>query len=60
MNPFGSQVDPEDVYIYLVSSTGKLTNVTDSFWYDEDEDAFLTRTRTLGTWVISDGKVSTK
>lgn len=61
VNPFSLyDVDPEDVYIYWVSSTGKLTNVTDSFWYDEDEDAFLTKTRTLGTWVISDGKVSTK
>lgn len=57
-NPFDEDdVDPKKVYIYSVSANGKIVNVTSSFSYDEDEDAFVTKTRTLGTWIISDKKI---
>lgn len=59
-NPFDDSVDPSDVYIYSVSSKGVLTDVSKNFTYNADDDEFTIRTRTLGTWVISDGKVSTK
>ncbi|MEM1484703.1 hypothetical protein V6615_07440 [Oscillospiraceae bacterium PP1C4] len=60
-NPFDEDaVDTDDVYIYTVDSKGVLTNVTSSFTYDEDEDAFVTKTRTLGTWIISDTKIKLK
>lgn len=60
INPFDpDEIDPEEIYIYQVNSKGGLSNVTGSFWYDADEDAFCTRTRTLGTWVLSDTRVKT-
>ncbi len=60
-NPFDEDdVNPKKVYIYSVSAKGVLSNVTSSFTYDEDEDAFMTRTRTLGTWIISDTKIRLK
>ncbi|RGX54354.1 hypothetical protein DWV16_14360 [Anaerotruncus sp. AF02-27] len=59
-NPF----DPDDydvdrVYIYSVGANNKLTNVTSKFTYNEDDDTFETKTRTLGTWIISDVKIKT-
>lgn len=57
-NPFDEDsVDPFDVYIYTVDSNGVLKNVTSSFSYDEDEDTFSFKTRTLGTYIISDTKI---
>ncbi|WP_368234252.1 hypothetical protein [Anaerotruncus rubiinfantis] len=53
-------VNPRDCFIYLVDKDGYLEDVTDRFTYvHEDEtdagiDGWQTRTRTLGTYVISD------
>lgn len=54
-NPFyeDSDIQPEDCYIYHVNSSGKITDVSGQFSYDSNEDAFVTRTRTLSTWIIS-------
>ncbi|MCI8650454.1 MAG: hypothetical protein HFG20_10100 [Anaerotruncus sp.] len=60
INPFDpDEIEPESIYIYQVNAKGGLSNVTSSFWYDADEDAFCTRTRTLGTWVLSNERVKT-
>lgn len=58
-NPYyeNSDIQPEDCYIYNVSSSGKITDVSSQFSYDSNEDAFVTRTRTLSTWIISPVKV---
>lgn len=56
-NPFDETVKTSRVYIYSVSSKGVLTDVTSTFTYNSDDDTFDTRTRTLGTYVISDVKV---
>lgn len=56
-NPFGEDVDPDDVYIYTADSKNRLKNVTSQFTYNEDDDTFETRTRSLGTYIISDRKV---
>ena len=53
-------MNPRDCFIYLVDKDGYLEDVTDRFTYvHEDEtdagiDGWQTRTRTLGTYVISD------
>ncbi len=54
-NPFyeDDDIQPGDCYIYNVSSSGKITDVSNQFSYDSSEDAFVTRTRTLSTWIIS-------
>lgn len=49
--------DPEMCYIYEIDADGYLTDVTDLFTYSEDEqeiDGWSIRTRTLGTYVLSD------
>ena len=56
-NPFGEDVDPEDVCIYSVNSKGGIVNATKYFGYNEDDDTFETKTRTLGTYIISDVNV---
>lgn len=57
-NPFDTEeVNPKKVYIYRVSTSGVLSNVTSSFTYDADEDAYTTKTRTIGTYVLSDTKI---
>lgn len=56
-NPFDEDVDPEDVYIYSLNSKGVLVNATSSFTYNDDDDTFETKTRTLTTYIISDVKV---
>lgn len=62
MNPYADDdsINPKRVYIYSVNSRGVLQDVTKNFAYDEDEDAYYTRTRSLTTFIISDKKVSTK
>lgn len=47
---------PEDCYIYRLNSDGTLEDVTSSFTYDEDGDidGWYTRTRELGTFIVSD------
>lgn len=60
-NPFSSDdVDPSDVYIYAVSSKGVLSDATKNFTYNDDDDTFECLTRSLGTWIISDQKISLK
>jgi len=56
-NPFDEDVDPEDVYIYALNSKGALVNATTSFTYNEDDDTFEIKTRTLTTYIISDVRV---
>lgn len=56
-NPFDEDVDPEDVYIYTVNSKGGVVNATQRFSYNEDDDTFELKTRTLGTYIISDVKI---
>ncbi len=49
--------DPLGCYIYQVDEDGRLTDVTDQFTYSEDEEeipGWTTRTRTLGSYVLSD------
>ena len=49
--------DPENVYIYEVDADGYLVDVTSNFSYSEDEEeiaGWSTKTRTLGTYVVSD------
>ena len=57
VNPF-EDVSPSRVYIYTVSSNGTLTNVTSQFTYNSDNDSFDTKTRNIGTYVLSVGKAS--
>ena len=47
---------PEYCYIYRLNSDGTLEDVTSSFTYDEDGDidGWYTRTRELGTFIVSD------
>ncbi len=45
----------EDDYLYEINS-GSLKNRTS--WYDEDEEAFVIETDTLGSYVVSDEKLS--
>ena len=47
---------PEDCYIYRLNSDGTLEDVTSSFTYNEDGDidGWSTRTRELGTFIVSD------
>lgn len=47
---------PKDCYIYRLNSDGTLEDVTSSFTYDEDGDidGWYTRTRELGTFIVSD------
>ena len=47
---------PEDCFIYRLNSDGTLEDVTNNFTYDEDGDidGWYTRTRELGTFVVSD------
>ncbi len=49
--------DPEDIFIYSIDADGFLTDVTDQFTYSEDAtdiEGWSIKTRTLGTYVISD------
>lgn len=52
--------NPEDVYIYRIDEDGSLTDVTDTFVYNEDNDnttgiaGWTQKTRTLGTYVVAD------
>ena len=47
---------PKDCYIYRLNSDGTLEDVTSSFTYNEDGDidGWSTRTRELGTFIVSD------
>lgn len=56
-NPFDEEVDPKNVCIYTVNSKGGLVNATKKFVYNEDDDTFDTRTRVLGTYILSDVKI---
>lgn len=58
-NPFYEDLNPARAYVYTVDSRGVLKDVTRSFYYDKNEDAFYTYTRSLGTYIISDRKVRT-
>lgn len=57
-NPYDED-DVDSVYIYSVNSSGKLINITSQFSYNSDDETFETKTRTLGTYIISDVKVNT-
>ena len=49
--------DPRDVYIYRLDKDGYLEDVTAMFTYSEDDreiEGWTTRTRTLGTYIVSD------
>lgn len=46
----------DDTYLYEIDS-GKLKNRTS--WYDEDEEAYIIETDVLGSYVVSDEKLST-
>jgi len=46
----------DDAYLYEIDS-GKLKNRTS--WYDDDEEAFIIETDVLGSYVVSDEKLST-
>lgn len=59
-NPFDEDQDPNRVYIYTVNSNGVLQDVTSKFTYDDEEDVYYTRTRSLGTYIISDKRVNIK
>lgn len=52
--------DPIDCYIYKLEDDGTLVDVTDDFTYS-DEDAAIpgwsTKTRTLGTFILSDSEL---
>ena len=52
--------DPADCYIYKLEDDGTLVDVTDDFTYS-DEDAAIagwsTKTRTLGTFILSDSEL---
>lgn len=58
-NPFDEDFNPKRAYIYSVDSRGILRDVSKNFTYDSDEDVYVTRTRSLGIYIISDRKVST-
>ncbi|WMJ84383.1 hypothetical protein ACS3UN_07470 [Oscillospiraceae bacterium LTW-04] len=47
----------DDGYVYEVSKSGKLTRIDPE--YDEYEEAYKIRTRTLGRYVISDTRLKT-
>ncbi|MGI5967957.1 MAG: hypothetical protein ACOX65_13630 [Anaerotruncus rubiinfantis] len=50
-------IDPDDIYVYEVVD-GELYDITDKVEYttnDDDDYAFLIKTRTLGTYIFSDG-----
>ena len=57
--------NPEDCFIYEKDADGNLTDVTSQFTYDEDNDGtteipgWTIKTRTLGTYVISDTELDT-
>lgn len=57
--------NPEDCYIYEIDEDGDLSDVTDMFTYSEDNDntteieGWTIKTRTLGTYVISDVELDT-
>ena len=59
-NPFDSDIDPDDVYIYTADSKGKLRDITRTVTYNEDDDTFELQTRTLTTYILSNERVSTK
>ncbi|WP_303790044.1 hypothetical protein [Anaerotruncus colihominis] len=49
--------NPNNCYIYEVDSRGNLTDITNSFSYSRSEreiPGWTTRTRTLGTYIVSD------
>lgn len=49
--------NPHDVYIYRLDKDGYLEDVTAMFIYSEDDreiEGWTTRTRTLGTYIVSD------
>jgi len=49
--------NPADVFIYEIDADGVLTDVTDKFTYSEDDtdiEGWSIKTRTLGSYVISD------
>lgn len=57
--------NPEDCFIYEKDADGNLTDVTSKFTYSEDNDGtteipgWTIKTRTLGTYVISDTELDT-
>lgn len=59
-NPYDTdRKDPTKVWIYSIDSKGKVTDVSKSFKYNSELDAYTTYLRTLGTYVISNVKVTT-
>ena len=49
--------DPENCFIYELDADGYLTDVTSKFTYSEDDEeipGWSMRTRTLGTYIVSD------
>lgn len=60
-NPYDTdRHDPTKVWIYSLDSKGVPTDISKSFKYNSDLDAYTTSIRTLGTYVISNVKISTK
>ena len=65
-NPFSSKVKTDRIKIYSVDSKGVITDVTKSFTHlsatksPSGEDCFRIRTRTLGTYIISDKAIKLK
>ena len=49
--------EEDDYYVYEVGSNNQLTRVNAE--YDEDEEAYVITTRTLGRYVVSDTRLST-
>lgn len=45
----------DDMYLYSLSGS-TLTDLTNT--YDDDEDGFVVKTKTLGTYIVSDSKLS--
>lgn len=52
-------VVPTEIYIYSYAD-GKLTDVSNNFVWDENEGAWITRTRSLETYILSDKKLNTE
>lgn len=49
--------DDPDLYVYSISSSGQLSKLSAD--YDDDEEAYVITTRTLGRYVLSDTKLKT-
>lgn len=59
-NPFDESVKPSKIYIYEVSTSGVLSEITSKVTYNANDDVFSLQTRTLGTYILSDTKIKLK